>query len=249
MKDQYFGDVNDYRKYGLLRVLQSTTGFRLLVAWMLTLDDGSRDGGFRAYLQESNRWASYDSGLYHGLAGLLDDATRPSVALLEESMLLPGSSFYSALVPDKRAEREKWHAGLIRAASGHDIVFLDPDNGIEVPSKPIGRKGSSKYVAWHEIQALWATGSSVLVYQHFPRRPRQAFIDRIAVEMRSRTGASWVEAFRTSHVLFLLAAQEKHRPRLEEALPTVATRWGDQVERVGLANQSIQPTPSFARGG
>lgn len=33
MKNQYFGDINDYRKYGLLRVLQST-GSKLLVAWM-----------------------------------------------------------------------------------------------------------------------------------------------------------------------------------------------------------------------
>jgi hypothetical protein len=32
MKNQYFGDINDYRKYGLLRMLQSTSSGRLLVA-------------------------------------------------------------------------------------------------------------------------------------------------------------------------------------------------------------------------
>ena len=55
MKNQYFGDINDYRKYGLLRTLQSTGSGRLLVAWMLTPDDGSRDGGFRSYLLPQ-RW-------------------------------------------------------------------------------------------------------------------------------------------------------------------------------------------------
>jgi hypothetical protein len=44
MKDQYFGDINDYRKYGLLRAIQSRGTGRLLVAWMLTPADGGRDG-------------------------------------------------------------------------------------------------------------------------------------------------------------------------------------------------------------
>ncbi len=43
MKNQYFGDINDYRKYGLLRAIQSKGEARLLVAWMLTENDGSRD--------------------------------------------------------------------------------------------------------------------------------------------------------------------------------------------------------------
>ena len=46
MKDQYFGDINDYRKYGLLRAVVCTSGLRLMVAWMLTPDDGSTDGKF-----------------------------------------------------------------------------------------------------------------------------------------------------------------------------------------------------------
>ena len=29
MKDQYFGDINDYRKYGLLRALQAGSGLGL----------------------------------------------------------------------------------------------------------------------------------------------------------------------------------------------------------------------------
>ena len=37
MKDQYFGDINDYRKYGLLRVITASSGLQLLVAWMLSM--------------------------------------------------------------------------------------------------------------------------------------------------------------------------------------------------------------------
>ena len=35
VKDQYFGDVNNYRKYGLLRAL-GHAGLKTLVVWMLT---------------------------------------------------------------------------------------------------------------------------------------------------------------------------------------------------------------------
>jgi hypothetical protein len=44
MKNQYFGDINDYRKYGLLRGLSNRGEIRTAVCWMLTTDDGRGDG-------------------------------------------------------------------------------------------------------------------------------------------------------------------------------------------------------------
>jgi len=35
MKNQYFGDINDYRKYGLLRCF-AEAGLNIGVCWMLT---------------------------------------------------------------------------------------------------------------------------------------------------------------------------------------------------------------------
>lgn len=37
MKHQYVGDINDYRKYTLLRLLSSGGTNRIGVCWMLTL--------------------------------------------------------------------------------------------------------------------------------------------------------------------------------------------------------------------
>jgi hypothetical protein len=45
VKDQYFGDVNDYLKYGILRELAKSAG-TLHVVWRLTPSDGSTDGKF-----------------------------------------------------------------------------------------------------------------------------------------------------------------------------------------------------------
>ena len=60
MKNQYVGDINDYRKYGLLRSLQTVSDMRLLVSWMLTKDDGSSDGKFIDYLKNPKKWEKYD---------------------------------------------------------------------------------------------------------------------------------------------------------------------------------------------
>ncbi len=211
MKDQYFGDVNDYRKYGLLRALQAGGLGGLLVAWMLTGNDKRRDGNMREYLDRPDRWRHIDSQLYDGLRQVLQTADQPSVSLIHDAGLLPRTRFFSDIVPDDMVEREAWRRRLLLAAQGADLVFLDPDNGIEVKSKPVGRKDSSKYVTWSEIDQLWESGCSVLVYQHFTREKRQAFMERLSTELRQRTSAPLVAAFRTPHVLFLLAAQERHR--------------------------------------
>ncbi|MCK6526772.1 hypothetical protein L6R50_04195 [Myxococcota bacterium] len=247
MKDQYFGDINDYRKYGLLRVLKSGGG-SLQVAWMLTPDDGGRDGGSRSYLDDPDRWAGHDPDLYHGLRDLLASSLRgPSVTLLERSDLLPGASYHSVRVPDGRRARDSWSEDLLRAASGTDLVFLDPDIGIEIPSCPAGRAGSSGYVTWREVEGLWAAGSSVLIYQHYRREPRRPFAERLAGELRSRTGGGLVEAFHTPHVLFLLAAQDRHAGRFGAAIPSLRQRWRGQIEPLGLADLPTGPMTRCAR--
>ena len=55
MKNQYFGDINDYKKYGLLRIL-TDDHMRLAVCWMLTDADHRADGKFISYLQDPVKW-------------------------------------------------------------------------------------------------------------------------------------------------------------------------------------------------
>ena len=164
MKNQYVGDINDYRKYGLLRILQKEIRGPLLVAWMLTKNDDSSDGAFRSYLQDPERWRSNDPELYDELRKLRSSA-QPAVSHIEASGVLPGARFFSDMVPDSREGRHRWTRQLLERARGTQLVFVDPDNGFEIPSKPIGRKDSSKYVTKEEIRSL----STAL---HRDQRPR-----------------------------------------------------------------------------
>ncbi len=235
MKNQYFGDVNDYRKYGLLRHLNRSGFARLTIAWMLTPDDGSSDGGLRDYLADSQRFAPFDGDLHSSLQTILTN-DLPAVRLLEKASLLSSASFYSELVTDRRDERMTWRRGLLESAEGADLVFVDPDNGIEVRSRPIGRKGSSKYVTWDELVGLWQAGCSILTYQHFPREERGGFARRLAAEFAERTGARQIEAFRTPRVLFLLCAQERHASAFSRACSSGRPAWAGHISVMGLAD-------------
>ena len=60
MKDQYFGDINDYRKYSLLRLLGGPGALETVVCWALTEGDGRSDGGRIRYLNDPNQWRKHD---------------------------------------------------------------------------------------------------------------------------------------------------------------------------------------------
>ena len=47
-------------------------------------------------------------------------------------------------------------------------------------------------------------------------------------------GAHLVEAFRTAHVLFVLALQDRHVPMFDRAAALLANRWAGQIHPMGL---------------
>lgn len=246
MKNQYFGDINDYRKYGLIRSILRCYEFRLLVAWMLTPNDEGSDGGFTGYLCEPDL-RDYDRELYDELQRcLISQKNIRRVALIEKTNLLPGARYYSRIVPDSYDDRIKWSQELLSEARGSDLVFLDPDNGLEVKSKPLGRKGSSKYLYRHEISGLWEQGKSLLIYQHFCREKRHLFIERIRGELEKVT-KDCVAAFVTRNVVFFLALQPEHRKYLDYIVADVESKWGDQItyKRKDVSEKGTEGRPSI----
>jgi len=240
MKDQYFGDINDYRKYGLLRAIIRASGFRLLVAWMLTPDDGSRDGRFISYLEHPGKWSRHDPVLFQKIKELLASGRRRKVSLIESTGLLPKAEYFSSHVPDTASGRSSWFNSLNQRAQESEFVFLDPDNGLEVKSKAYGGKDSSKFLYWREVEALWASGKSLLIYQHFIREKRLNFIQRMLKALMIATPGSFVEAFSTPHVVFLMALQPVHQEYHEEIVNSVQEHWEGQIQHweLTLAQQS-----------
>lgn len=230
MKDQYFGDINDYRKYGLLRSIIRVSKFRLLISWMLTPDDSTGDGKIISYLEPKNqdKWLRYDEDLFRKLKDFLKNNKKREVKLMENSGLLTNATYYANRVPDCAFKRKVWVDELISQTQSSDLVFLDPDTGIEVKSTPYGCKNSSKYLYWHEVDALWSSGKSLLIYQHFPREKKADFIRRMLQALSEHTPDSLVEAFATPYVVFLMALQPKHDKFHKNILNEVQNNWKDK---------------------
>jgi hypothetical protein len=72
MKNQYFGDINDYKKYGLLRKLMGRKNIHISVCWMLTQDDDRTDGSSVEYIHQPQKWRAYDPELFDSLAQCLN---------------------------------------------------------------------------------------------------------------------------------------------------------------------------------
>lgn len=172
VKEQYVGDVNDYRKYALLRLL-GQSGLRLGVCWMLTPNDSRSDGNKLGYLDQSKQ-ERHDPELFALLRRVRDESDTRRLILIEDSGTLSEAVFVNAIVPETLFERQLWFKRASTALAEGDLIFFDPDNGIEVGSVAKGRRNSSKYVYRDELAAAYRTGHSLLVYQHFQRKERGA---------------------------------------------------------------------------
>ena len=105
MKDQYFGDKNDYIKYGLLKLLVQKSELDLGVCWMLTAPDGRSDGEFRDYLRDP-AWSRFDPDLHAKLQRLDQPGVERTVAHAEAWDLLPRATYFTDILTDDMAGRD-----------------------------------------------------------------------------------------------------------------------------------------------
>lgn len=224
MKNQYVGDINDYRKYGLLRHLTDGSGFRLGVCWMLTADDGRTDGRKTDYVRSPVKWRKYDAALFDLLSDCVDTGDR-RIETIERSGCLPCALFHSDLLTDDRGQRTSYFREAETRLSAADFVFFDPDNGLEVRSCRVGNKHSCKYLYWAEVEHFFCSGKSVIVFQNFIREKPTSFIERLVNDAKSRLAPAAIFAFRTPHVLFLLASQVSHAYWFRERSDSLHANW------------------------
>jgi hypothetical protein len=237
VKDQYFGDVNDYRKYGLLRAILSCTGIRLGVCWMLTAPDGRSDGGHLNYFNKPGKFRRYDSELFDWLTQTHHRHPDRRTDRIEGSELLGGAVYFSELLSDGHGHRNEWFHRCRQKLNGCELIFFDPDNGLE-RSVGFGRRHSHKFLYWTEVCEAFSAGASVLIYQHFPRENRAALIERLAERLRTETGAAGIFSFTTPNVLFLLAAHEQHVASFRNVVHSLPLHWPDKE----IAGKEVRTT-------
>jgi hypothetical protein len=235
MKNQYFGDVNDYRKYGLLRLLAGHGEMPIGVCWMLTPNDNRPDGNKTEYLDDErrNKWRKYDQDLYDFLYCKVHshetELNSRSVTNLTPDYL-PSGDFYSAILSDSEQDRKQYFKCMWTQfkASKIDLIFFDPDDGLannKIARSPLkkGQRNSAKKLFRDEVQDSLRKGFSVIFYQHFDRTNRHELVSSIGVELAGMTSANQSYSFWTPHVVFFLVPHVDHSERIKEAVKRVDT--------------------------
>ena len=85
------------------------------------------------------------------LQQIVSSADQRLLNRIENSDIIPSAIYFDEIVPDSAEARRDYMSGALQALQEADLIFFDPDNGIEIKSKPKGRKDSSKFLYWDEI--------------------------------------------------------------------------------------------------
>lgn len=226
MKNQWFGDINDYYKYGLLRLITKNTSLKVGVCWMLT-----RTG----YLYSPEKWRHYDPDLYEFLGDCVKHCEQRNISKVEDKGIIPNCQFYSEILEDNEKARQRYFDDVKCRMPTHacDLLFLDADNGMEVDSTPKGRRGSSKYLYWDEAKDLYKSGYSLLIFQYHPRDGRQLLHEHLKEKIRDRICKDVTPSFyETQNVTFLLIAQSRHKPMFRELDKSIRDCWPEKIKPV-----------------
>jgi hypothetical protein len=182
MQDRYVGDVGDFAKYALLRALAgvpSPTQIRLAVVWCRFPDESDNNDGRHVSYLRSPEFAKLDSDL-HAVLNDIVESRRRSISAIASSGTLPVETvFYDAPVSlpnsialrpkDRARHRSAWLDACLKSTVDCDLVFFDPDNGVEVTSVPKDHPKAGKYMYWDELARFWQRGNALLIYHHSNR--------------------------------------------------------------------------------
>jgi hypothetical protein len=199
---------------------------------MLIEADGKSDGSRRTYLNDREKFRPVDPEVFDLLADI-DLEGGHSVSAIEASGILRGARCISEIVPDDAKLRYEYFWRTEEVASGGQVVFLDPDNGLEIASKKLGHKNSSKFLYIDEFAQLARAGRSVIVYQHLGQRhmPREEFV-KSQLERLAEVRPSYEIFALVGPLAAALCAELPERGELASAAEDLAASWPGGKARV-----------------
>jgi hypothetical protein len=163
MQNPYTADIGDYGKYMLLNALAGSD-LRLAVVWYLNPNVAeSGDGKFTSDLSEAKekdyRYAS--PNIYDALRKIVRNGVR-QVSRIKKEGILPANTIFSEAplrylefrsAVERKKAREDWLLGALNETKEAVLVFVDPDNGLEVKSHARHSKLGAKYAFENEIRS------------------------------------------------------------------------------------------------
>ena len=230
MQDRYTGDLGDFSKLGILRTLQAA-GLSIGVNWYLTPDENHNGDGRHVKYLDREEFRACDETLWLELKNIVGCDHRNACYLEKESILQ--ACFYSERLDftgktkaERKLIRKAWHNKALAALIGKDIICVDPDNGLIVPSA-VGKPKENKYVLYDELADYYAQHSSVIYYQHKARKQDEFYIRQHeklihAPEFAGSKGLA-LKFTTTSQRYYFFIMQPQHQEIVEKAVSKMLT--------------------------
>jgi len=222
MRTRHIGNVGDLGKLALLRQLME--GRQLAVCWYLTGDEGSDKLPRRYfdYLDRPGDFRHLAPEVFDTLKEIARDPSAPCpVGALQASGILGDALFHGKQIPKGAVLRRSWALEFVRSVDGADLVFLDPNSGIQ------GTRLTPDHVALSELAALRRQGRVLVVgQQQSGRRSDARFLkDRL---QSLRCERIELVRFRLGFSRFYVVAD--HDDAMSMRIASFAKRWGDLVK-------------------
>ena len=223
MQERWAGSVGDFGKLALLRQLME--GRRLAICWYLTgqSSDHGHETRYFDYLNRPGDFRHLAPEIFDMLKEITSDnrSEISRIGALENSGLLNGALFHRKRVPQRASLREIWAKELIESVSEADLVFLDPDNGIQ------GRRITPKHVALAEIAALRRQGRALVIVQR--QSGRQAEPKYLAEKLKL-LGCHRIELIRFRLISSRFFVVADHDAAISERIASFSRKWGSWIQ-------------------
>ena len=237
MQEKYLGDTPDFAKYALLKALRGSD-LRLGINWYLTLPHevdgiGNKDGKTRQHVSDPKSYRAIDSTLWEQLQNFQHSDDR-SIRDFENGKVFPRSTKYFSeplsfdglnSKSETLQARSDWVQRGLSKLKSTDLVFIDPDTGMEIPSKERHEKAGPKYTFYDELVPLIKRNQTLVIIQfvdHLRGAEKQA--QRVAGKLRNYAGFDGkldiVQAKAGRAILFFILHGKNHSDR-------ITTRLGD----------------------
>ena len=223
MQIRYVGGIGDFGKFALLRHLMKAR--RVAVCCYLTgQNDETKDRERHFdYLKHPDDFRHLAPELFDQLAAFDGGRRRVADPLteLQSSKILANAIFLRKEVPKRVSLRRLWADELVASVRCANLVFLDPDYGIE------GKRLTNKHVALAEIAALRLRDRALIISNQ--QSGRKSEIKFLLDRMRS-LGCDPVEIIRLSLLKSRLYVIADHDPEMSQLIETFVRKWGNRIK-------------------
>jgi hypothetical protein len=235
VRHNYVADRGDFFKFGLLLTL-CQAGLSLGIIWYLFPDEEPKyksHGRDIDYLQKE-AYRQCNPGLFEALKPIaaLDTESR-KVQLIHTAGIFPTNTVFhddplSLKHHDhflhKRLHRREWFQRVQERTLPCDMVYLDPDTGLEIKSKnPYQKNDGPKYLSYDEVKHFIDCEQTVIVFQNRHREAHEAIADSVRsnfqfyLNFQDEVPVYYFKQGTSSRMFFILPAK-RHQEIISTAL-------------------------------